>query len=565
MNASSVYYYLGQIMEYLWTAQSEIAIFAIAYLAHALWFGRLRLPYRKSEQTSHDDVGSKTRNCKSASSPRQDSHHEASTFNEKLEAASRRNIDDMMGIIDQMKESAVRPNHATYAILLKSIQGNLNAAGVTRILAVFDDSESQIDESTFIALIETHIRLGRPDLLVSCLKKHSKTSFKSPHSYGILIRAYGFIGNLEGVWETWNGMRKRHILPASVTLGCMVEALNTNGDVDASYKLISEMLSIPSCKPLVNSVIYGSVLKGLSHQKRFERVWSVYQEMLNHKLSLSIITFNTLLDACARSQDLHRVPSLLEKMTEQGIEANIITYSIVIKAYCQENKLQEALQVWDSMIQTTNFKPDEIMYNTILDGCARQGFYERGLELLEHMENAGVRPSNFTLSVLVKLASRSKMLDKAFELSEQVSKRHKFRLNVHVYNNLVAACTVHNALPRAFAVLGQMLEERVRPDVRTYTLIVKACMEKGDRRDAIGLVRSAMGLDDAHPRLARAAQLAQLQKGLPADFLVEVLECISGQGHDDGAVISLWNDLRRKVKLSLPSHLQLRLTKQAMS
>jgi pentatricopeptide repeat protein len=359
-------------------------------------------------------------------------------------------------------------------------------------------------------------------------------------------------------------MRKNHITPTSIMLGCMVEALTSNGETDASYELLQEMLSDPASKPLVNAVIYGTVLKGFSHKKRFDRVWSIYQEMLEHKLEFSIVTFNTIMDACARSGDMSRIPALLESLTKQGLQPNLITYGIVIKGYCQENRLTEALQVWESMLSTTSFKPDEIMYNTILDGCARKGMYERGMTLLSEMRASGIHPTNFTLSVLVKLASRANFLEKAFELCSEISETYSFRLNVHVFNNLIQACTTHNQLQRSFDVLDRMLSERVRPDARTYTLLIRACVAVRECKDAVGFIRSAMGLQDAHPRLAQAASLARLPKGLPSDFLVEVLEGISQQGKEISLAVTLLKDLKSVPNLRLPAQFQLRLTNQVM-
>merc|ERR1719197_2289802 len=113
---------------------------------------------------------------------------------------------------------------------------------------------------------------------------------------------------------------------------------------------------------------------------------------------------------------MKRIPELLRNMTAQGIEPNLITYSAILKGYCQENRLDEAFELMQGMVQTTKFKPDEVMYNTLLDGCARQGLYDRGMSVLGNMQAAGVNPSNFTLSVLVKLCSRSKRLLRGFEL-----------------------------------------------------------------------------------------------------------------------------------------------------
>jgi pentatricopeptide repeat protein len=343
----------------------------------------------------------------------------------------------------------------------------------------------------------------------------------------------------------------------------MVEALTSNGETDASYELLQELLSDPSCEPLVNAVIYGSILKGFSHQKRFDRVWSIYQEMLTRDIQFSIVTFNTLMDACVRSNEMARIPALLDSMIGQGIDPNLITYGIVIKGYCQNNRLEEALQVWETMVRTTTFQPDEIMYNTILDGCARKGLYDRGMSLLADMEKSGVRPTNFTLSVLIKLASRANSLDSAFDMSREIADKYKFRLNVHVLNNLIQACVHHNDLQRAFEVVDQMVRERVRPDVRTYTVLIKACLASRAGNDADGLVRAAMGLQGAHPKFAKLAKIAQLQKGLPSDFIVEALEGISRHCHDSMLAVSLFQDLKQVQGLKLPGQIQLRLANQA--
>merc|ERR1719183_2076082 len=118
---------------------------------------------------------------------------------------------------------------------------------------------------------------------------------------------------------------------------------------------------------------------------------------------------------------MSRIPDLLKSMVSQGIKPNLITYSAICKGYCQENRLDEAFELKDGMVQTTKFKPDEIMYNTLLDGCARQGLYDRGFTVLDEMERDGINPSNYTLSLLVKLCSRAKRLARAFEVVQELS------------------------------------------------------------------------------------------------------------------------------------------------
>jgi pentatricopeptide repeat protein len=326
------------------------------------------------------------------------------------------------------------------------------------------------------------------------------------------------------------------------------------------------MLNDEQCRSIVNAVIYCSVLKGFSHQKRFDRLWAVYQEMLVQKVVFSIVTFNTLVDACSRCAEMNRIPDLLQSMMSQGIEPNLITYSAILKGYCQENRLDEAFELLEGMLQSTKFKPDEIMYNTLLDGCARQGYYERGMTLLGEMEKAGIKPSCFTLSVLVKMASRAKRLDRAFGLCDEISTKHRIKLNIHVYSNLIQACIVNKDLNRAFDVLERLVKERIRLDVRTYSLLLRGSVAAGHAADAAGLLRAAVGLRGVHPCLLNCdAKMLQPQGGLPQGLISEVLVGISGAPcRDEVLAVSLLRDLRTKPSVKLDPKLQLRLTTQAM-
>merc|ERR1719321_593574 len=327
----------------------------------------------------------------------------------------------------------------------------------------------------------------------------------------------------------------------------MVEAVVASGDLEGGYELIQEMLRDKQCQPLVNAVIYCSVLKGFSHHKKFGRLWDVYQEMLAQKVQFSIVTFNTMVDACSRSGEMKRIPALLQSMVSQNIHPNLITYSAIIKGYCQENRLEEAFEVMSGMLQTTQYKPDEIMYNTLLDGCARQGLFDRGMNVLQDMESVGVKPSNFTLSVLVKLCMRSKRLNRAFEIVDEVSAKHSIRPNMHVFDNLIQACIQHNNLRRAFEVLERALKEKTRPAVRTYSLLLRGCIAAGEAQEAAGLVRAAVGLRGVHPRLVGfSANLLQPQGGLPSALMSEVIEGMAGSCKQETLAVVLLKELRNK-------------------
>lgn len=483
-------------------------------------------------------------------------------FNKLLTSAVASDVSTVWSIIDWMKTFKVKPDNVTCSLLLKSRCINSKGDNLEKVITILDDLDGSMDEVLFNSVVDACVRVGRADLLMPILKKQRGSggiTVCGAHTYGSIIRAYGYVQDVRGAWNTWEEMRKQHIMPISVTLGCMVEALVTNGDAEGGYELIQDMKKDDKTASLVNAVMYGSIVKGLSHKKCFTRMWEVHDEMVAQKLTFSQVTFNTLIDACARQGDLSRIPSLLRDMKEQGLTMGIITYGAILKGYCQKDLLDEAFELFED-VHRAGLQPDEIIFNTLLDGCARRGLWARGMKLFKVMKESTVRPTNYTLSVLVKLANRGKKIDKAFEICEELSSKYNFRLNVHVFANLVQACVQHNDLPRGIAVLERMLQERCRPDSRVYMLLLKACVERRRGADADGLLRAAMGLNDPHPKLASFSKASmQPQGGLSSELINEILQGLMGDCREERLTANLLVELGKVNGLKLDPKLRLRL------
>eukprot|EP00930_Biecheleria_cincta_P060309 TRINITY_DN45988_c0_g1_i1.p1 TRINITY_DN45988_c0_g1~~TRINITY_DN45988_c0_g1_i1.p1 ORF type:complete len:753 (+),score=177.43 TRINITY_DN45988_c0_g1_i1:105-2363(+) len=407
--------------------------------------------------------------------------------------------DSMFALVQEIKAIGLSPNNATCAILLKSLQKGSREGSVKRVLQIVDDRlREQPDDTLLGSLCEACNRSGYMHELLPRLKLARKRDgplkVKCAHTVGSIIRAHASNHDLNGVWRTWREMKENQVQPSRITIGCMVEALASNGEADSALAVINEALADPQSKDLVNAVMYSSVLKTFSQDKQFDRVWSVYQEMLDRNIQFTVTTFNALLDACARSQEIDRAAPLLRAMSDQNITPNIITYGTVIKAYCAANQLDAAFEVFEDMQQTPNMAPDEVVYNTLLDGCARYGRFERGMKVIDTMRAAGIPASNFTLSLVAKLASRSKQPEKAFELVEQLQAEFKVELNMHVFNNLLHAASLTRDLPKAKSTFAQMLSQRVKPDGRTFSLFLRTCISNKAFETALVTLRAAVGL-----------------------------------------------------------------------
>lgn len=493
------------------------------------------------------------------------------TFNQLINSTfAQRDRNLLWSLIDEMQAAAVKPNRVTCSILLKRLNANSAEAEILKTMDLITNMDEGMDEVLLSSVVEACVRLGKPELVAQKLSQlgvakpkaaagsnpapeNSLHGVSGSHTFGSLIKAYGYAKDMDGVWRCWREMRTRQIRPTSVTLGCMVEAVVNNGDPEGAYDLVHEMHGDPRCREALNAVIYCSVMKGFARDKKVARAFTVYEEMRNMNIELSIVTFNTLIDACARCACMERVPDLVANMKSLGIQLNVITYSTMLKGHCQMGEIQTAFALLKQMKTESNLTPDEIMYNSLLDGCAQSNLYDQGLRLMNEMQETGIIPSNFTLSVLVKLMGRARRLDGAFQLVQEISTKYKFKLNVHVYTNLIQQCISNKSLSRAMTVLEEMVASKVYPEARTYSILIRACLTNGRKEQAAALLRGALGLPGTLPFISLAHQCHNIDNAL-------VNEALMGLAGNKDLALALVADIKtQKPKVRIDASTQRRL------
>jgi len=470
------------------------------------------------------------------------------TYNQLLHArVLAKDRKGMWSIIDEMQEAGVRANHVTCSILLKSLTPHGGPADMRRVIALIEDIEESVDEVLFSSVIEACIRVQQLDLLSDLMRRYRhKDGFVNlaAPTYGSMIKAYGRAGDLARVRELWQEMEVQGVKPTSITLGCLTEALVINGSPDEAWELLHKQLESEERRGCINTVIYSTVLKGFASSRRMDKVFVVYKEMRAEGIPCNTITYNTLLDACAKSSAMSRASQLLEDMAASCVEPDIITYSTLIKGYCAEGDVDRAFHILDEMKRDSKFSPDEIMYNSILDGCAKQHRVDDAMRILEEMKASGVNPSNYTLSILVKLLGHARRLNQAFRIVEDLSSQHGFRPNVQVYTCLVQACVQNRHLEKALMLHETMLADAgCRVDDKFYAVLARGCLQLNQPLKAVEVVKAAYQLR-GHS-LATPARKGTAPVGVDARALEELVARLrSGGAQEQQALGELTSQLQ---------------------
>lgn len=396
-------------------------------------------------------------------------------------------------IVEDMREASVSPNRITASIVLKTLGARSPHPDIAYAMQLVDSLEESVDEGLVSSVIEACVRIGRVPLIrekLALLRSLGAPAGTTAATCGTLIKAYGCVRDVEGVWRVWNDMRSRGLRLSSITIGCMVEAVVSNGDVDGGRELITSLLKEEGSRDQINSIIFGSVLKGYSHAGRTDTMWSVFREMTSHGIQPSAVTFNTLVDACARGGKMQGIPDLLEAMRRRGHPPNLITYSTIIKGFCGTGDVAAAVGTLDRMRRDTRIEPDEIVYNTLIDGCVQASMTSEAERLFEEMCDAGIVPTNYTITRMVKVLGQARRVACAFLLANKARRRYRLKFNAYVYNALMHTATASRDFDRAISALKDMEVAGFTPEARSVQALIVALINAGRPDEAVRILTS---------------------------------------------------------------------------
>merc|ERR550514_1507857 len=117
--------------------------------------------------------------------------------------------------------------------------------------------------------------------------------------------------------------------------------------------------------------------------------------------------------------------------------------------------------------------PDAVVFNSLLDGCAKRQMRTLCEQVIRDMEEAGVAPSNHSVSILVKLYGRCKDLPAAFKVFEEMPRAYGFKPNAAAYTCLMSSCIAGNHLDKALELHQDMKKNRIAPDQKTYSTLLR--------------------------------------------------------------------------------------------
>lgn len=218
---------------------------------------------------------------------------------------------------------------------------------------------------------------------------------------GILIKVYGQLGRLDEAFHVFSKCQAQNsngkYLNNDITFGCLIDACVKNGYIHKAEEIFDKILREDSLstsemtigiKP--NTVIYTTMIKAYSRTYQINKALEIYNIMVEKSCNdassdcvPNIITFNSIIDCCVRCGEMHKATEIFDYMQRNNqvaeeendksvnvVRPDLITFSTLIKGHCRVKNIEQALILHEQMLQQ-GIKADEVLYNSLLDGCLK--------------------------------------------------------------------------------------------------------------------------------------------------------------------------------------------------
>ncbi|KAL5726876.1 hypothetical protein ACHQM5_000124 [Ranunculus cassubicifolius] len=247
---------------------------------------------------------------------------------------------------------------------------------------------------TYNTLVDGLCRLGDLESAQALKEEMSNEVTPDLFTYTSLVNGFCKMGNLEAAKEVFEEMMNKGFQPDCVVYTTRMKGELKLGDPSNAFSLQEEMLaggvrrSLITYNVLVDGMAksgnleeaYGYlqdlVADGLvpDHNMRLKDAREVFYEMLNKGLSPSVVTYTILIYGHAREGKVQMASMLFTEMQEKGVLPNVITcnaliyglkgcsainitYTLLIDANCNMGNWQEALLLYNQMLER-DIQPD---------------------------------------------------------------------------------------------------------------------------------------------------------------------------------------------------------------
>ncbi|KAG7629650.1 Pentatricopeptide repeat [Arabidopsis suecica] len=314
-------------------------------------------------------------------------------------------------VFNDMMDDGTEPNVATVLCVLQACAAahDLEQGRKTHELAIRKGLETEVKVST--ALVDMYMKCFSPEEAYAVF---SRIPRKDVVSWVALISGF-----------TLNGMAHRSIEEFSIML------LENNTRADA--------------------ILMVKVLGSCSELGFLEQAECFHSYVIKYGFDSNPFIGASLVELYSRCGSLGNASKVFNGIALK----DTVVWTSLITGYGIHGKGTKALETFNHMVKSSEVKPNEVTFLSILSACSHAGLIHEGLRIFKLMVNDyRLAPNLEHYAVLVDLLGRVGDLDTAIE----ITKRMPFSPTPQILGTLLGACRIHQNGEMAETVAKKLFE-----------------------------------------------------------------------------------------------------------
>ncbi len=234
---------------------------------------------------------------------------------------------------------------------------------------------------------------------------------------------------------------------------------------------------------------------------------SIFESMPNPSLknpplgkpAKNLVTFNTMINAYAKFGHYEDAHDVFKSLKQSKLQPDRVTYTALIKTSIKSGNIEKALDILDDM-KWASIKPDIVSYNTIIEALCNANRLFEAKDLINEMETTRVSPDSMTYGLLMKGLLRANKPGPCLTFFESACSDERtvaLTENVQLYTTAISAAAALGDHERALELVSRMNQAGVRPNKKTLTALMGACIA-GRKYESAAEIFSKIKKPDSH-------------------------------------------------------------------
>ncbi|XP_020588535.1 pentatricopeptide repeat-containing protein At3g18110, chloroplastic isoform X2 [Phalaenopsis equestris] len=301
----------------------------------------------------------------------------------------------------------------------------------------------------------------------------------------MMLDAFAREGNIFEVKKIYHGMKAAGYLPNMQLYRSMIELFCHAKRVRDVELMVAEMEEA-GLKPDI--FIFNALLKMYTRIEDFKNSLEIYHRIVEAGLSLNEDTFNTLIIMYSRDMKPEQGFIVLNEMEKNDLEPKLDAYKSLL-ASCGKGQLWEKAEELFQIMLSKGFRLDRSFYHIMMKIYRDSGDHFKAENLLTLMTEAGVKPTIFTMHMLMVSYGTAGRPQDAEEVLKNI-KNSNFELSALPYSSVIDAYFKGGDYRQGIAKMVEMRKDGIEVDQRIWTCFIRAASFCQQTTDAMLLLNT---------------------------------------------------------------------------